>query len=119
LVGALELHHIYPKDWCRNNSNEFTKEFVNINKEENNWVDSPANLMPMHSETNKKWMKMEPSMALNELGINSEEQIEMLRQYFIDSKAQKLLEGGSDNMGRFLKQRHQSISMEIRKLMRV
>ena len=119
MSSALQLHHIFPKSWCRNNINERNKKFIGVGDIQNNWIDSPSNLMPMHSDTNKKWSAKEPSMALKELKIHSEDQLEMLRIYFIDQEAQSLLEKGSDFIGEFFNCRKNLLVREINKLMRV
>ena len=118
LIGPLELHHIYPKSWCRNNKTKENENYVNTHGEKN-WVDSPANLMPLSKKSNIQWEAKEPSMALSELGIDSQKQHNLLLQYFIDPQAQTLLKDGPENIGKFLERRKNLIRDEIIKLMRV
>ncbi|MDA9180290.1 DUF262 domain-containing protein [Emcibacteraceae bacterium] len=119
LYDNVNLHHIYPKSWCKNNINDLNKMYLSKDPENKNWVDSPANLMPMHPITNNKWKEMEPSMALLELNISSEQQKLSLMQYFIDDKAFNFLSAGPVNVGKFLEYRAQLIVDEYVKYLRV
>ena len=65
LKNEIHLHHIFPKDWLKNNK-------VNIDENQlSKWMNSPANLIPLSPESNLKWKTMEPSQAIEKLSINS------------------------------------------------
>lgn len=114
-----DLHHIFAKRWCKDNLTNANKEYLTVSKEGRNWVDSPANLIPMSSKSNKKWDTMEPSAAMGSLGVKTEEQLEQLRKYFIDADCLKLLEQGGVSVGGFLQARAKLLQKEIVRLMRV
>ena len=82
-------------------------------------MDSPANLIPMSSKSNKKWDSMEPAAAINSLGVKTQQQIEQLRRYFVDKNCIDLLGKGQAAPGDFLEARAQLIQEEILRLMRV
>src|SRR5690606_12275223 len=50
-AGA-ELHHIYPRDWCKNNSAGTLADVLNVRSAGRNYCESLANLIPLSRESN-------------------------------------------------------------------
>lgn len=107
LESTPQLHHIIPKKWWVKNYTETGLELDEANK----WKDSIANLIPLSAGTNKRWGELSPATAFKDLEIGKKsKQIEMLRQYFVDEKAQKLLENGIKSIPDFLNYRSKLIA---------
>jgi hypothetical protein len=119
MIGAHELHHVLPKRWCKDNLNEDNAEFLAVNKDANNWVDSPANLLPMASKSNKRWNTMSPRTAIETLALCEQPRGELLEKYFIDAQCIDFLIEGAEGVGKFLKHRANLIEKEIVRLMQV
>lgn len=85
--GNLNLHHIYPKDWCANNSSGSLRAFLDKNIAKVDWVNSPANLMPMHRTTNNDWRKRLPAQLFTEKNISFEDRSKLFERYFISKAA--------------------------------
>ena len=58
--GSMDLHHIYPKDWCKNNAGGAIKNLLNRESSGRDWVNSAANLIPMHRQTNPSLPRWTP-----------------------------------------------------------
>ena len=82
-AGGMELHHIYPKDWVSIN-----KGALNANDTEvSDWVNTSANLMPMHRQTNNEWRKSAPMTYLSNKDIDYDSRMEDWNWYFVDRAA--------------------------------
>ena len=92
---AAELHHIYPKNWCKNNQ---TKELVDIlsDQGDTDWVNCIANLMPLSRRSNGEWKSKAPGQALVERDVEYRNREEMLRSIYIDEEAFRALVSGRD-----------------------
>lgn len=88
LAGTREIHHIYPRDWCRNNATGDDAEILRAESGMKDWVNAPANLMPLSRESNRLWKARSPGQMLRE-----DEQLEFanlshtLETLFIDQAA--------------------------------
>lgn len=105
VLSQHDLHHIFPKKWCKDNIVPENAEYLSISRDTQDWVNSPANLMPMSGVSNKLWDSKVPSSALHSLDIDSEDQFGLLDRYFVDETSRKLLEGGTSKVGEFLEYR--------------
>lgn len=85
----VELHHIFPKDWCRNNRGQFTG--LGDGDSLNPTVDSFANLIPLSAESNKKWLAKSPPTALQDFQITFPTHRDLLTSAAIDEEAFSLL----------------------------
>jgi len=56
---SVDLHHIFPKQWCKNNSGEYA-----ILREQPTISDSLANLVPLTASSNNDWKTKSPATAL-------------------------------------------------------
>lgn len=119
VTSAHDLHHLLPKGWCKDNVTESNEEYLKTTRERTNWVDSPANLIPMASKSNKKWNTMSPKTAVEALKLDGDERASIFDQYFVDKEAIQLLLKGPDDVGQFLERRASLIEDEILRLMRV
>lgn len=119
ITGAHELHHVLPKSWCKDNVTKENQEYLLPSKEKTNWVDSPANLIPMASKSNKAWNTMSPRTAIESLNLTTEKHKETFDQYFIDAHALKCLNAGAGGVKEFLETRADLISREIIRLTQV
>ncbi len=119
ITSAHELHHIYPRRWCRDNALGVNVTSLSESNYLTNWVESSSNLIPMSTKSNKLWDTMEPSTAISLLKISTSDQIDQLKRYFVDEGCLSLLKGGAMNAGDFLRARAKLIEAEILRLMRV
>lgn len=87
---STDLHHIYPKSWCRNNSIPELKNLLSDNSEKDS-KNSVANLMPLNRSSNKQWKAKIPYMALSEIGVSFDEAKTTLTNIFIDNEGFDLL----------------------------
>lgn len=87
---STDLHHIYPKSWCKNNATGDLKDILGDDSERDS-KNSVANLMPLHRSSNKIWKAKVPKLALSELGMSYKESSSVLNSYFIDETAFELL----------------------------
>lgn len=119
ITAAHDLHHILPKSWCKDNATEENAKYLLPGKDQRNWVDAPANLIPMASKSNKLWNTKSPKTAVQSLNLNSDDHIRVFSRYFVDERALELLSAGIDRAGEFLETRAKCIEDEIMRLMQV
>lgn len=119
ITGAHELHHILPKSWCKDNVTEKNRKYLKSTKEQTNWVESPANLIPMAPKSNKAWNTMSPKTAIETLNLRSPIHLDLFDRYFVDTKCLEHLLAGAEEVGQFLEARAQLIQKEIIRLMQV
>jgi len=115
-----DLHHIYPKDWCANNKSGPAKKYLSQpSSGDRDWINSPANLMPMARDSNLKWKAQNPSMALDALGVSSKNQLDILERYFVDKECIGYLKQGADGLGPFFERRRKLIADQLTRLLSV
>jgi len=117
--GAHELHHIYPKKWCRDNLVAVNENYIGDDADQNNWVNSASNLMPMSARSNKAWGSKQPSSAIYKFEIKSEDQKKTLERYFISDECLTLMENGTNSVGQFFEARSQLLAQEFKRLLQV
>ncbi|MBO6816496.1 MAG: DUF262 domain-containing protein [Rhizobiaceae bacterium] len=66
---VVELHHIYPKKWCRDNASGEHREILGKDTGDKNYVDSIANLMPISRKLNNEWKSRSPSTFFIEKAV--------------------------------------------------
>lgn len=110
--GMMDLHHIYPKDWCKNNQSSL-KHLVGAEEDGPVWVNSAANLMPMHRHTNNDWSKNSPSTYLSEKSIDYDSRSDVWNWYFVDRDSFDSLLSGEGGVEAFWKRRASLITDEI------
>ncbi len=119
ITAAHDLHHIIPKKWAKDNVSDSNKKYLHVDKESANWIDSPANLIPMATKSNKQWNTMSPKTAIESLALEEAKPKELFEKYFVDHACLQLLQGETDKLGDFLEARATLISNEIHRLMKV
>jgi hypothetical protein len=108
----MDLHHIYPKDWCKNNYSALIHIIGNTD-DKPDWVNSAANLIPMHRRTNNDWRKNSPSTFLSERNIDYEGRQDIWNWYFVDREAFEDLMRNEQGVEGFWKRRANLIAEEI------
>lgn len=119
ILGVHELHHILPKSWCKDNATSENAHYLRSRSDEPNWVEAPANLIPMASKSNKAWNTRSPKTAIEELDLNSASHAELFERYFVDQECLQYLKNGVGSVGSFLEARAVIIENEIKRLMQV
>ncbi len=115
----LQLHHIYPKDWCANNKSGQNKKILDKKLAGKDLVNSAANLMPMSRASNLRWKKKSPAQVIDEEGWSFDSRAEILSVYFIDRKCFDLLRQGSDGLAEFWEHRANLMAGEVGRRMMV
>lgn len=62
---SVQLHHIFPQGWCKDN-----KGTKNIIKDNESIVDGFANLVPLTAKSNNIWRTKSPSTAISEFALD-------------------------------------------------
>jgi hypothetical protein len=88
----VDLHHIYPKQWCRDNT-----AHVSALREQPSIVDGLVNLVPLTAASNNRWKTKSPATAIRdfdlawsstrsrfEMGVINEESYETLKSDIAD-----------------------------------
>jgi hypothetical protein len=109
----LQLHHIFPRDWYVNN---ITPEIRAISdSDSHDWINSAANLMPMHRDTNILWRKKNPAQFIDEFNLDYDSRSEIWSRCFVDRHSYELLKQGADGLKAFWERRAGLIADEIMK----
>lgn len=111
--GWLQLHHIYPKDWCANNVSGKAAEFLDSRTARKDFVNSAANLMPMNRKSNLDWRKKSPSHFIQEQSLSYDAQADLWTAYFVSLEAFDVLADPVSDPGLFWKIRGTLITEEI------
>ncbi|MBT1159997.1 DUF262 domain-containing protein [Aminobacter anthyllidis] len=111
--GTMDLHHIYPKDWCKNNAGGPLQEILDHTVAERDWVNSAANLIPMHRRTNNEWRKLSPATFLAQTGASYDNNQDVWARYFVSRDSFDELLLGEGGVTAFWKMRADAISQEI------
>ncbi|QXE87414.1 DUF262 domain-containing protein [Geomonas nitrogeniifigens] len=98
---SVQLHHIYPRDWCRNNKIGALSDLLDKNKAGKDWVNSVCNLMPLSRQSNNLWKAKNPGQVLVERQINYIHSSNRLKNLFIDQECFDFLLSGADGMEAF------------------
>lgn len=107
----VQIHHIYPKDWIRNNINKETKDRWNSNGEGH--MDCIANLTPMTRSSNLSWKAKVPGYALLDKGVSFEAFESGLASHYITETEYGMLIKGGEALPQFWKARASLIAVEI------
>ncbi|MEI9852020.1 MAG: hypothetical protein WDN24_15565 [Sphingomonas sp.] len=111
-AGTMDLHHIYPREWCKRNASALPPQ-PDISSTEAQWINSAANLMPMHRLTNNAWKDSAPATFLSGRSIDYDSRQEIWNWYFIDREAFNDLLAGEAGVESFWERRAQIITAEI------
>lgn len=108
----VDLHHIYPQDWCKNNSAHH-QIFADP---ETASVNCYANLTPLRAEVNREWKTREPKTAFAYFNLDTAdpEVAQRLKRAFFSSEALSAI--ASVDPAAFLNARATNIAKELEKL---
>lgn len=102
---AVELHHIYPKEWCRNNKAGSLAKILDSKQAGNDFVNSVANLMPLSRVSNNSWRQQFPAQFLETHNLTFTPNEFNLSSAFIDEEAFRLLRGATEDIRPFWERR--------------
>lgn len=88
---AVELHHLYPRDWCRSNNHGELRDALDSNLAGFDFVNSAANLTPLSAHSNKIWRAKQPGLALREADLQWEVAKPRFKSHFINVAAYDFL----------------------------
>ncbi|UPK18887.1 DUF262 domain-containing protein [Bradyrhizobium sp. 131] len=117
--GQMQLHHIFPKDWCANNIHGEAAEFLDKSRAKRDYVNSAANLIPMARATNLSWRKKAPAQFIQEEDLSYDSRADLWNTYFISREIFDVLESSNVDPGRFWQMRGRAIAEEITRRMMV
>lgn len=115
----IQLHHIYPKAWCRNNLTSVLSKWLDPAVQQKDWVGAAANLMPLTRESNLKWRAANPGAILHQEGLTYASHGELLSGLFVTEEAFALLEGGAEGIPGFWNARADALANHLEELMKV
>ena len=106
----VQLHHIFPRDWCTNNSgsNPIIEECG---------ANCLANLTPLRANTNNKWKANSPSTAISNLNLSFQNNGVAFEGAFIDATAFSYLQ--ANNIAEFWKRRADLLANKIQTMQNV
>lgn len=111
--SAVQLHHIYPRDWCRNNKTGNLSGLLNDRVAGRDWVNSVSNLMPLSRQSNNIWKAKNPGQVLIEREIDFAHSSTILRKAYIDERCFNSLKLGADGLEEFWKHRAELIVADL------
>lgn len=117
--GQMQLHHIFPKDWCANNNHGGMAAFLNPAIAKRDYVNSAANLMPMARASNLSWRKKVPAQFIGEEELSYDSRADLWNAYFITRETFEVLASSEVDPGRFWELRGRTIAEEISRRMMV
>lgn len=100
----VQIHHIFPQDWCKNNA----AAHLAIS---DYGVNCLANLTPLKAGTNNKWRANGPKTAIANLEITFQNNSAALSGAYIDSVSFALL--AQDKVGEFWERRADAIANDV------
>lgn len=109
----VELHHIFPKEWCRNNKTGSLAKILDANQAGRDYVNCVANLMPLSRVSNNNWRQKIPGQFILEKQLSFSNVKEVLRPLFIDEQAFSALAGGDNAIDTFWKHRARLIAQDV------
>jgi hypothetical protein len=78
--SKVQLHHIFPKDWCKNNRG--TIQALGAESAENCF----ANLIPLSATSNNAWKAQSPATAIGQYQIDFNNRLEAFNSGFINAE---------------------------------
>lgn len=110
---GVELHHIYPKGWCRSSQSGPLRSILDPGSAGRDFVESISNLMPLSRVSNNRWKIALPGQIIVEEALRYNQLAEKLVAVFIDSKCFQLLESGVDGIPEFWTRRADLIAQDL------
>lgn len=116
---AIQLHHIYPRDWCRNNKVGRLVDLLDESIAGRDWVNSLCNLMPLSRKSNNIWKSKNPGLVLNERQIEYTYSSKILNKACIDEECFMALRQGAEGLNEFWKHRAELIVEKLMALTKI
>ena len=113
----IQLHHIYPQSWCRNNRTGELSEWLDPKVSVNDWVGSAANLMPLTRESNLKWRAANPGAIVHQEDLTFASHGDLFSDLFITEEAFQHLKSGVDGIPCFWDARADTLASHLEKLL--
>ncbi len=114
-----QLHHIYPRDWCRNNATGILANLLNLRVAGQDWVNSVANLMPLSRQSNNVWKAKNPGLVLAEQQLDYVHLSAILQNIWIDETCFAALQRGADGLEEFWRHRANLIVEDLLRRTRI
>jgi hypothetical protein len=102
---SIQLHHIYPRDWCRNNKVGALANLLDPRQAGRDWVESASNMMPLSRQSNNAWKAKIPGQILVERHITYAPLANILKRVYIDQDCFDHLLRGPEGMKLFWERR--------------
>lgn len=115
----IELHHIYPRDWCRNNKQGELRNVLDPDRAGRNFMESISNLAVIGRDSNIWWKSRVPAQALVEKDLDYSTASERFESLFISKAAYGHLVSGSPRPREFWLARAEAIADYLLKLCEV
>lgn len=110
----VQLHHIFPKDWCKNNRADH-KILQNNDAAPNAYM----NLVPLRAASNNLWKTKSPSTAIQDFSLSYAVHHQQIEAAFIDEHAFNILAQTTPDPEGFWKRRSMLLADELVKLQAV
>lgn len=116
----VEMHHIFPKEWCRNNKRtEGLARILDKNLAGRNYVDSLANLMPLSRKSNNDWKQKHPAQFIAQKKITYAQMSETLEKLFISGAMFDLMNAADEAILEFWRARATLVAADLARRMEV
>lgn len=116
---GVELHHIYPRDWCRNNQGGALADCLVTTRAGRDYCESLANLIPLSRESNQWWRSRVPSSALREKAVSYTSARSILERAFISEASFGFLIADQPSPLQFWRQRAEDMADHLLGLTRI
>lgn len=103
--AKVELHHIFPAQWCNDNWQHHP-----ILRDNEEIANSIVNFIPMTAESNKKWLTNSPATAIATFGLNTQANKDIFNQAFIPNNLFDVLNESNPNPDGFFDLRAKEMS---------
>ena len=115
----IQLHHIYPLAWCRNNRTGELSEWLDRDVSVTDWLGSAANLMPLSRESNREWCAANPGAILHRNDLNYASHATHFLDAFISEEAFGHLSEGAGGIPHFWNARADTLVSHLKELLNV
>jgi hypothetical protein len=109
----VEMHHIYPKAWCKSNKVGELAKVLDKEKAGRDWADSTVNLMPLSRKSNNAWKSKIPGQALQDNNVAYKDVKQILKAAFINEDMFKRLLQGSEGIADFWSDRAELMTDDL------
>ena len=117
--SGVELHHIYPRDWCKNNASGDLAQILNVRISGKNYCESLANMIPLSRDSNQWWRSRVPGHALEEKSVTYDTSRSILERAFITEQAFSYLVASQPSPKEFWTARAETIAAHLLSLSRI